>query len=54
LLIEFYFQQVHNLIEFAEIVESFNLDCEKRGLYEGFIRGKIDFKEDRKNTRIRK
>jgi hypothetical protein len=24
-------------------MELFNLDCEKRGLYEGFIRGKINF-----------
>lgn len=46
MLIEVYFQQVHNLIEFAEIVELFNLDCEKRGLYEGFIRGKINFKDN--------
>jgi Family of unknown function (DUF6516) len=45
LLIEAYFQQIHNLIESSEIRELFNLDCEKRGLYEGFIRGKINFKD---------
>jgi hypothetical protein len=46
LLIEAYFQQIHNLIESSEIRELFNLDCEKRGLYEGFIRGKINFKDN--------
>jgi hypothetical protein len=44
LLIEAYFQQVRDLIESSEIVESFNLDFEKRGLYEGFIRGQIQLK----------
>lgn len=46
MLIEVYFQQIHNLIESSEIMELFNLDCEKRGLYEGFIRGKINFKDN--------
>ncbi len=46
MLIEAYFQQIHNLIESSEIRELFNLDCEKRGLYEGFIRGKINFKHN--------
>jgi len=44
LLIELYFQQVRVLIESCKIVESFHLDCEKRGLYEGFIRGQINLK----------
>jgi len=46
LLIELYFQSVHNLIESCKIVELFNLDYEKRGLYEGFIRGIIEFKDN--------
>ena len=44
MLIEVYFQQIRDLIESSEIVESFNLDFEKRGLYEGFIRGQIKLK----------
>lgn len=44
MLIEVYFQQVRALIEACEIVESFNLELEKRGLYEGFIRGQINLK----------
>jgi Family of unknown function (DUF6516) len=44
LLIELYFQQVRDLIESYEILESFHLDCEKRGFYEGFIRGQINLK----------
>ncbi len=46
MLIELYFQSVQNLIESCKIVELFNLDCEKRGLYEGFIRGTINFKDN--------
>ena len=45
MLIEVYYKQVRDLIESYEIVEFFSLDCEQRGLYEGFIRGKIDFKD---------
>jgi len=44
LLIEIYDRQVRDLIESCQIVESFNRDFEKRGLYEGFIRGQINFK----------
>lgn len=46
MLIELYFQEVHDLIESYEIVESFNIDYEKRGFYEGFIRGIIHFKDN--------
>ena len=45
MLIEAYFGQFRDLIESCEIVKSFNLDCDKRGLYEGFLRGRITFKE---------
>lgn len=46
MLIEIYFQQIQNLIESCKNVELFNLDFDKRGLYEGFIKGKIDYKDD--------
>lgn len=46
MLIELYFQSVHDLIESYEIVESFNIDYDKRGFYEGFIRGIINFKDN--------
>lgn len=45
-LIEDYFQQIHYLIQFSKIAKLINLDCEKRGFYEGFVRGKIKFKDD--------
>jgi hypothetical protein len=46
LLIEVYFQEVHDLIQSYEIIISFNIDYEKRGFYEGFIRGIINFKDN--------
>jgi len=46
LLIEIYFQQIYDLIQYSTIADIFNLDCEKRGFYEGFIRGKIKFKNN--------
>jgi len=46
LLIEVYFQQIHDLIQSYGNAELLNLDCEKRGFYEGFIRGKIKFKDN--------
>ena len=46
MLIEICFQSVHNLIESSKNVELLNLDYEKRGLYEGFIRGFIKFKDN--------
>jgi hypothetical protein len=46
LLIEIYFEQIQNLIESSKIVKSFDLDLDKRGLYEGFIRGKINYRDD--------
>ena len=45
MLIEAYFQQVRDLIESYEIVAFFKLNDDKRGLYEDFIRGQIDFKD---------
>lgn len=45
MLIEAYFQQVRDLIESYEIVAFFKLNDDKRGLYEGFIRGQIGFKD---------
>jgi hypothetical protein len=46
LLIEDYFQQIRILIESSEIVKIFNLETEKRGIYEGFIRAKLEFKDN--------
>lgn len=46
MLIEIYFQQIYDLIQSSRIAEIFNLDCEKRGFYEGFIRGQIKFKNN--------
>ncbi|WP_413173204.1 DUF6516 family protein [Anabaena azotica] len=46
MLIEGYFQQIQILIESSEIVKLFNIESEKRGMYEGLIRGKIDFQDN--------
>jgi len=45
-LIENHFNQVQNIIITSEFVESYQIDSEKRGLYEGFIRGIIKFKDN--------
>lgn len=45
-MIEDYFQQIRILIESSEIVKIFNLETEKRGIYEGFIRAKLEFKDN--------
>ena len=44
MLIEDYFQRIKILIESSEIVRIFDMEIDKRGMYEGLIRGKIDFK----------
>lgn len=46
MLIEEYFQQIKLLIESSSIVQLFNFERDKRGIYEGFIRGKIDFNDN--------
>jgi hypothetical protein len=46
LLIEDYFQEVRILIESSKIVKIFNLETEKRGIYEGFLRAKLEFKDN--------
>ncbi|MCL6752119.1 hypothetical protein KBT16_14570 [Nostoc sp. CCCryo 231-06] len=46
MLIEDYFQQVQILIESSEIVQLFHLETEKRGMYEGFIRAKLEIKDN--------
>ena len=43
--IEDYFQQIRDLIEASQIVFSFNINAEKKGLYKGFIRGDIYFND---------
>ncbi len=52
MLIELYVQEIHNLIQSYEMVKLFNLEYEKRGLYEGFIRGIIHSNRRRKPTRL--
>lgn len=46
MLIEDYFQQVRILIESSKIVQLFNLETQKRGMYEGFIRSRLEFKDN--------
>ncbi len=46
MLIEDYFQEVRILIESSKIVKIFNLETEKRGIYEGFLRAKLEFKDN--------
>jgi len=46
LLIETYVNQIRNLIEASEAVDVFKIDFDKRGRYEGFIRGKINFTDN--------
>ncbi len=46
MLIEDYFQQIQLLIESSGIVQIFNIESDKRGMYEGFIRGKIVFHDN--------
>ncbi|MDJ0903335.1 MAG: DUF6516 family protein [Xenococcus sp. MO_188.B8] len=46
MLIEDYFQQIQLLIESSGIVQIFKIESDKRGIYEGFIRGKIFFHDN--------
>lgn len=46
MLIEDYFQQIQLLIESSEIVKLFHVETEKRGIYEGFIRAKLECKDN--------
>lgn len=46
MLIEDYFQQIQLLIESSEIVQLFNIESDKRGMYEGLLRGKLDFQDN--------
>jgi hypothetical protein len=43
LRIEAYFQQIRKAIETCPVVQAFNMTYDKRGTYEGFIRGEIYF-----------
>jgi len=43
LLIEEYFQLIHEAIQTYTVVQSFTLISEKQGTYEGFIRGEVKF-----------
>ncbi len=46
MLIEDYFQQIQLLVKSLEIVKLFHIETEKRGMYEGFIRAKLEFKDN--------
>lgn len=43
MLIETYFKQLQQAIEARAIIQSFNISFDKRGTYEGFIRGEVYF-----------
>ncbi len=43
MLIEDYFQQIRETISGYSAIKSFTLDCDKRDVYEGFIRAEIKF-----------
>jgi len=43
LRIEDYFQQFRQTIEACAVVQTFNVTYDKRGTYEGFVRGEIYF-----------
>ncbi len=45
-MIEDYFKQVKFLIQSSKIVASYEIEEDKRGLYEGFIKGKIKLKDN--------
>jgi len=42
-VIETYFKQLQQIIEARAIIQSFNINFDKRGTYEGFIRGEVYF-----------
>lgn len=44
--IEAYFQRVRDVIEACPVVQSSNVTYDKRGTYEGFIRGELYFIDD--------
>ena len=44
--IEAYFQQVRETIETCPGVQAFNVTCDKRSTYEGFVRGEVYFVDD--------
>lgn len=46
MLIEDYFKQIQFLIQSSELIQSFKIEEDKRGLYEGFLKGKINFKDN--------
>jgi len=46
LQIEAYFQRVRDVIEACPVVQSSNVTYDKRGTYEGFIRGELYFIDD--------
>ncbi|MBC6424179.1 MAG: hypothetical protein GDA43_25085 [Hormoscilla sp. SP5CHS1] len=45
MLIEDYFQQIRFLIEGCTGVQSFDINCENRGIYQGFVRDNLYFED---------
>ena len=43
--IEVYFQQMRNLIESCPVIQASNVAYDKRGTYEGFVRGELYFED---------
>ncbi|AOX00104.1 hypothetical protein BJP34_12190 [Moorena producens PAL-8-15-08-1] len=46
MLIEDYFDQIDIVLSSSLIVKGLTIEREKRGMYEGFIRGKINFQDN--------
>ncbi|AOY80745.1 DUF6516 family protein [Moorena producens JHB] len=46
MLIEDYFDQIDILLSSSSIVKGLTIERDKRGMYEGFIRGKINFQNN--------
>ncbi|NEO42744.1 MAG: hypothetical protein F6J94_30590 [Moorea sp. SIO1F2] len=46
MLIEDYFDQIDLFLSSSLIVKGLTIEREKRGMYEGFIRGKINFQDN--------
>lgn len=46
MLIEDYFDQIEILLSSSPIVKGLTIERDKRGMYEGFIRGKINFQDN--------
>ena len=46
MLIEEYFDKIDSLFSSSPLVKGLTIERDKRGMYEGFIRGKINFQDN--------